>query len=198
MPTVLDLSYENVDYISLDMDHFINSVAATCEYIQAKKKSKKKINLSLDEWYVWKSQGSSRAEKRWQIVPSEFEDVYTLEDALVAGCCLITLLKHADRVKMAASPSLLIFIAPIMTENGGPLWLQTTYYPYLHTSLYGRGTLLHPLISSPKYDSKDFSDVPYLEAISVYNEEQNEVEDELKMGLLAKASWNVIRLWMNG
>ncbi len=98
--TVLDLSYENVDYPSLyiycnnneedtpnilarslDMDHFLNSVAATCDYIQAKKK----INLSLDEWNVWKSQGRSRAEKRWQIAPPDFEDVYTLEDALVVS-----------------------------------------------------------------------------------------------------------------
>jgi alpha-L-arabinofuranosidase len=172
--TVLDLSYENVDYLSLDMDHFINNVAATCDYIQAKKKSKKKINLSLDEWNVWKSQGSSRAEKRWQIAPPEFEDVYTLEDALVLGYCLITLLKHTDRVKMACIAQLINVIAPIMTENGGPLWLQTTYYPYLHASLYGRGTVLHPLIASPKYDSKDFSNVPYLGAISVYNEEQKQ------------------------
>lgn len=89
--------------------------------------------------------------------------------------CLISLLKHADRVKMACLAQLINVIAPIMTENGGPLWLQTTYYPYLHASLYGRGTVLHPLISSPKYDSKDFTDVPYLEAISVYNEELNEV-----------------------
>ena len=40
---------------------------------------------------------------------------------------------------------------------------------------YGRGTVLHPITSSPKYDSKDFTDVPYLEAISVFNEEQGEV-----------------------
>lgn len=140
-----------------------------------RRKRAKKINLSLDEWNVWKSQGSSRAEQHWQIAPPEFEDVYTLEDALVVGCCLISLLKHADRVKMACLAQLINVIAPIMTENGGPLWLQTTYYPYLHASLYGRGTVLHPLISSPKYDSKDFTDVPYLEAISVYNEELNEV-----------------------
>ncbi|WP_438351510.1 alpha-N-arabinofuranosidase [Paenibacillus sp. FA6] len=192
--TVLDLSYDNVDYLSLhtyynnneddtanflarslDLDQFISSVAATCDYIKAKKKSKKQINLSLDEWNVWKSQGSSRAEERWQVAPPEFEDVYTLEDALVVGCCLITLLKHADRVKIACLAQLINVIAPIMTENEGPLWLQSTYYPYLHASLYGRGTVLHPLVSSPKYDSKDFSDVPYLEAISVYNEEHNEV-----------------------
>ncbi|WP_189023538.1 arabinosylfuranosidase ArfA [Paenibacillus albidus] len=192
--TVLDLSYDNVDFLSLhtyynnneddtpnflarslDMDQFIRSVAATADYIKAKKKSKKTIYLSLDEWNVWKSQGSSRAEQLWQVAPPEFEDVYNMEDALVVGCCLITLLKHADRVKMACIAQLINVIAPIMTENGGPLWLQTTYYPYLHTSIYGRGTVLHPLITSPKYDSKDFADVPYLEAISVYNEELSEV-----------------------
>ncbi|WP_379145068.1 alpha-N-arabinofuranosidase [Paenibacillus sp. sgz500992] len=192
--TVLDLTYDNVDFLSLhtyynnneddtpnflarslDMDQFIDSVAAVCDYIKAKKKSRKKIYLSMDEWNVWKSQGSSRAEQHWQVAPPEFEDVYTLEDALVVGCCLISLLKHADRVKMACIAQLINVIAPIMTENGGPLWQQTTYYPYMHASVYGRGTVLHPLISSPKYDSKDFTDVPYLEAISVYNEELNEV-----------------------
>ena len=35
--------------------------------------------------------------------------------------------------------------------------------------------MLQPITSSPKYDSKDFTDVPYLEAISVFNEEQGEV-----------------------
>ncbi|WP_379153567.1 alpha-N-arabinofuranosidase [Paenibacillus sp. sgz5001063] len=192
--TVLDLTYDNVDFLSLhtyynnnvgdtanflakslDLDQFIDSVAAICDYIKAKKKSKKKIYLSLDEWNVWKSQGSSRMETRWQVAPPEFEDVYNMEDALVVGCCLISLLKHADRVKMACIAQLINTIAPITTENGGPLWLQTTYYPYMHASLYGRGTVLHPLISSPKYDSKDFTDVPYLEAVSVYNEELSEI-----------------------
>lgn len=192
--TVLDLTYDNVDFLSLhtyynnndgdtanflarslDMDQFIDSVAAVCDYIKAKKKSKKKIYLSLDEWNVWKTQGTSRAQQHWEIAPPEFEDVYNLEDALVVGCCLISLLKHADRVKMACIAQLINVIAPIMTENGGPLWLQTTYYPYMHASVYGRGTVLHPLITSPKYDSRDFTNVPYLEAVSVYNEEVNEV-----------------------
>lgn len=192
--TVLDLSYDNVDFLSLhqyynnneddtpnflarslDLDQFISSVAAVCDYIKAKKKSKKKIYLSLDEWNVWKTQGTSRADQLWQVAPPEFEDEYNMEDALVVGCCLITLLKHADRVKMACIAQLINVIAPIMTENGGPLWLQTTYYPYMHASLYGRGTVLHPLITSPVYDSKDFTDVPYLEAVSVYNEELGEV-----------------------
>lgn len=192
--TVLDLSYDQVDFLSLhtyynnnennsenflarslDMDQFISTVASICDYVKAKKRSKKKLYLSLDEWNVWNSIGTSRATERWQIAPAEFEDTYTLEDALAVGCFLITMLKHADRVKMACMAQLINVIAPIMTENGGPVWLQTTYYPYLHASLYGRGKVLHPVIQSPKYDSKDYTDVPYLEAISVYNEELSQM-----------------------
>ncbi|MGO4110840.1 arabinosylfuranosidase ArfA [Paenibacillus sp. YAF4_2] len=189
--TVLDLTYDQVDYLSLhtyynnndndtanflakslDMDQFIDSVAAICDYVKAKKRSKKKLMLSLDEWNVWNTIGTSRADERWQIAPPEFEDVYTHEDALAVGCFLITLLKHADRVKMACIAQLINVIAPIMTETNGAIWLQTTYYPFLHASNFGRGTVLQSVISSPKYDSKDFTDVPYLEAITVYDEEQ--------------------------
>ncbi|MCM3626078.1 alpha-N-arabinofuranosidase [Paenibacillus glycanilyticus] len=189
--TVLDLTYDQVDYLSLhtyynnnnndtanflakslDMDQFIDSVAAICDYVKAKKRSKKKLMLSLDEWNVWNTIGTSRADERWQIAPPEFEDTYTHEDALAVGCFLITLLKHADRVKMACIAQLINVIAPIMTETNGAIWLQTTYYPFLHASNFGRGTVLQAVISSPKYDSKDFTDVPFLEAISVYDEEQ--------------------------
>ncbi len=192
--TVLDLTYDQVDYLSLhtyynnnkdetdnflakslDMDQFIDSVASICDYVQAKKRSKKKIYLSMDEWNVWKTIGSSRASERWQVAPPEFEDMYNMEDALMVGCLLISLLKHADRVKVGCLAQLINTIAPITTVTGGGLWLQTTYYPYLHASLYGRGTVLHPIIRSPKYDSKDFTDVPYLEAIAVYNEELAQV-----------------------
>lgn len=106
--TVLDLSYENVDLVSLhtyynnheentpnflarsmDLGRFISSVASICDYIQAKKKSKKRLYLSLNEWNVWKTQGSSRTEEPWEVRLPEFEDVYNMEDALVVGCCLL-------------------------------------------------------------------------------------------------------------
>ncbi|WP_150274409.1 alpha-N-arabinofuranosidase [Paenibacillus tepidiphilus] len=192
--TVLDLSYEQVDYLSLhayynnnagdtgnflasslDLDRFIDSVTAVCDFAQAKKRSNKKIMLSLDEWNVWKTVGSSRANERWQIAPPEFEDTYNHEDALAVGCYLITILKHADRVKMACLAQLINTIAPIMTDTGGALWLQTTYYPFLHASNFGRGTVLLSNVSSPKYDSKDFTDVPYLESVAVFNEEEGQL-----------------------
>ncbi|WP_248926932.1 alpha-N-arabinofuranosidase [Paenibacillus hamazuiensis] len=193
--TVLDHTYNYVEYISLhqyysnaekdtptflarsvEMDRFIDSVIATCDYVKAKKRSKKTMYLSFDEWNVWyhSKEADSKLEP-WQIAPPQLEDIYTHEDALLVGCMLISLLKRADRVKMACIAQLVNVIAPIMTETGGKAWKQTIYYPYLHASLYGRGTALVPLIQTPKYDTPSITDVPYLESIAIHNEEKSEV-----------------------
>jgi len=191
----LDHTYEFADYISLhqyygnrdndtanylanslDMDHFIKTVIATCDYIKAKKRSKKTMMLSFDEWNVWfHSNEQDQKIEPWSVAPPQLEDVYTFEDALLVGSMLNTLLKHSDRVKMACMAQLVNVIAPIMTETGGGAWKQTIFYPYYYTSVYGRGVALNPVIDSPKYDSKDFTDVPYLDASVVYNEADEEV-----------------------
>jgi alpha-L-arabinofuranosidase len=193
--TVLDHTYEHVEYISLhqyygnrdndtanylalsmEMDDFIRSVIAIADYVKAKKRSKKTIHLSFDEWNVWyHSNEADKLIKPWTIAPPQLEDIYNFEDALLVGCMLITLLKHADRVKIACLAQLVNVIAPIMTEKNGTAWKQTIYYPFMHASVYGRGVALNPIISSPKYDSKDFTDVPYLESTAVYNEEKEEL-----------------------
>jgi alpha-N-arabinofuranosidase len=193
--TVLEHTYDHVDYISLHqyygnrdqdsanflaqslgMDRFIHTVIATADFVQAKKRGKKKINLSFDEWNVWyHSHDADRKIEPWSIAPPQLEDIYNHEDALLVGCMLISMLKRADRVKMACLAQLVNVIAPIMTASGGAAWKQTIYYPYLHASVYGRGTVLVPLIKSPKYDAKDYTDVPYLEAVAVHNEETSEL-----------------------
>ncbi|UJF34166.1 arabinosylfuranosidase ArfA [Paenibacillus hexagrammi] len=193
--TVLEHTYDHVEYISLHqyygnrdndsanflaqsmgMDKFIHTVVSTCDYIQAKKRGKKKIHLSFDEWNVWyHSNDADRKIEPWSIAPPQLEDIYNHEDALLVGCMLISMLKRADRVKMACMAQLVNVIAPIMTVNGGAAWKQTIYYPYMHTSVFGRGTVLVPLIQSPKYDAKDYTDVSYLEAVAVHNEEKSEV-----------------------
>lgn len=193
--TVLDLAYDEVDYISLhqyygnksddtpnylaksmDMDHFIQTVISTCDYIKAKKRIKKKIMLSFDEWNVWyHSNEADQKVEPWSVAPPLLEDIYNFEDALLVGSMLITLLKHADRVKMACMAQLVNVIAPIMTDNQGSSWRQSIFYPYKHVSVFGRGISLHSIIDSPKYDSKDFTDVPYIDSAVVYNEEKEEL-----------------------
>lgn len=193
--TTLDLAYDYVDYISLhqyygnhdndssnylaknmDMDHFIKTVISTCDYIKAKHRSKKNINLSFDEWNVWyHSNDADKEIEPWSVAPPQLEDVYNFEDALLVGSMLITMLQHADRVKMACLAQLVNVIAPIMTENEGSSWKQTIYYPYMHASIYGRGISIKPVLNSPKYDSKEFTDVPFIDSAVVYNEENDEL-----------------------
>lgn len=191
--TTLDHTYEAVDYISLhqyygnptnntadylarsmDMDHFIHTVISTCDYIKAKKRSKKTMNLSFDEWNVWyhSNEADSKMDP-WSIAPPQLEDVYNFEDALLVGSMLLTFLRHADRVKMACLAQLVNVIAPIMTEDGGRVWKQTIFYPYMHTSTFGRGVSLKPVVDSPKYDASDYTDVPYLDSAVVYDEEND-------------------------
>ena len=194
--TVLDYLYDDVDYLSLHQylgdttnnledylakslttEHFIHSVVSTCDYVKAKKRSGKKLMLSFDEWNIWyHSLGSDDeriAKEPWGIAPPLLEDIYTMADAAVFGTMLITLLNHADRVKIACLAQLVNVIAPIMTEpNGGKTWLQTIYWPFYHAAQYGHGTVLRTAVSCPKYDSPNFTDVPYLESTVLLDEEQ--------------------------
>ena len=195
----LEHTYDYVDYVSLhqyygnrsgdsqdylaksdDMDAFIRTVISTCDYVKAKKRGKKDINLSFDEWNVWFHSNAADDDivqnHPWQIGPGLLEDVYTFEDALLVGLMLITLLKHADRVKMACLAQLVNVIAPIMTEpDGGSAWRQTIFYPFMHASRYGRGVALTPVIHSPVFDTREHVNVTAVEAVAVYNEEQDEV-----------------------
>lgn len=205
--TVLEHTFEHVDYISMHQyfdnkqndtadflastivtDDFIKNIVSTCDYVSAKKRSKKKINISFDEWNVWyHAAEDNEKSERWQIGPSYNEDIYNFEDALIIGGMLITLLRHADRIKVACLAQLVNVIAPIMTENGGRIWKQTIYYPFLHASRFGRGTAMNVLIDAPKYDTKNYTDVSALEAIAVQSEE----EDYLTFFMLNRGTENL-------
>ncbi|MFE6962648.1 alpha-N-arabinofuranosidase [Streptomyces sp. NPDC057696] len=190
--TVLAETYDLVDYISLhayyeehdgdrdsflasavDMESFIENVVATCDHIGARLKSKKRINLSFDEWNVWYM---SRTEAEvsaldWPEAPRLLEDVYSVTDAVVLGSLLIALLRHADRVTVACLAQLVNVIAPIMTEPCGPAWRQTTFFPFAAASAYGRGQVLDVRVDSPTYDTKRHGTADLLHATAVRAED---------------------------
>ncbi|MCL2443830.1 MAG: hypothetical protein FWD13_10265 [Treponema sp.] len=158
------------------MDDFIKTTAGICDLVKAKKNSKKIINLSFDEWNVWyHSNEADKKIEKWTEAPPLLEDIYTMADALAVGCMLITLLKNADRVKIACLAQLVNVIAPIMAEKSAKAWRQTIFYPFMDASLYGRGIVLRCPVNTEKYDSKEFCDVPYLEAVGIHNPEKNEI-----------------------
>lgn len=191
--TVLNEAYEVIDYLSLhsyygnydddtasylacslDMDRFIKTVVGICDKVQAEKKSDKQINLSFDEWNVWfHSNEADKKLERWQIAPPQLEDVYTFEDALVVGCLLITLLKNSDRVKIACLAQLVNVIAPIMTENGGDVWAQTIFYPFMHASKFGRGKALDIMVECETYSTERVFNVPFVESVAVLSDDGN-------------------------
>lgn len=185
--TVLDHTYDYVDYLSLhcyygnkakntpdflaraeDMDKFIKQTADICDEIKAKKGSDKTVNLSFDEWNVWyRTKDEEKTAKRWQIAPHLLEEKYNFEDALLVGCMLSSLHNNCDRVKIACLAQLVNVIAPIMTENGGGAWRQSIFYPYFYASLFGNGTALKAKVDCDTYKSSEGWDIPYLYTSSV-------------------------------
>ena len=192
--TVLNECYENIDYVSLhryyanptgdtpgflartmDMDDFIHSVGSICDAVKGRKHSKKQVYLSFDEWNVWYHSRQQDEEiwkrEKWDRALPLLEDIYNFEDALLVGSMLITLLRNADRVKIACLAQLVNVIAPIMTRNGGGCWAQTIYYPFLHASRYGRGTALRAIAKSPVYDCADYEAVPVIDTAATLGDD---------------------------
>ena len=192
--TMLQECYDQVDYVSLhryyanhandtpsflagsmDLDAFIKTVVSVCDAVGGTRHSTKKLNLSFDEWNIWyhslAQDEEIKKQNRWGQSLPLLEDIYNFEDALLAGSILITFLRNADRVKIACLAQLVNVIAPIMTRNGGGVWAQTIYWPFLHASAYGRGTVLRPVVESPVYDCKNYEKVPCIDATAVLNDD---------------------------
>ncbi|NLE72090.1 MAG: alpha-L-arabinofuranosidase [Actinomycetales bacterium] len=192
--TVLTHTYDVVDYISchayyeerdgdvasflasgVDMDHFIETVVATADHVGAVRRSRKRIDISFDEWNVWyqsrfESFEQIRGIDNWPVAPRLLEDVYSVTDAVVVGGLLISLLRHADRVTSASLAQLVNVIAPIMTEPGGPAWRQTTFFPFATTSRLARGTSLRVVADAPTRATARYGDVPVIDAAATWDE----------------------------
>jgi alpha-N-arabinofuranosidase len=187
---VMEYTYENADYLSLhryyenegndldflasfrDMDGFIRTLAGTADYVKALKRGKKDILFSFDEWNVWyQKKGEPHG---WTEAPAILENHYSLLDALAFSGMGMTLLNHADRVKIACLAQLVNVIAPILTEKGGRAIRQTIYYPFLYLSEYGRGTVLKPAVKAPSAETK-YGETPLVHVCAVSREEENTV-----------------------
>ena len=193
--TVLRETYDLVDYVSLhsyyeqrgddrgsflasgaNLDRFIEAVIATCDYARGVGRHNKRINLSVDEWNVWyQSKFVGEDNLDWEQTPRLIEDRYSVVDAVVVGSLLSSLLRHADRVKIACLAQLVNVIAPIRSEPGGPAWRQTTFHPFALTSRHGRGAVLRVEPTGPSYDTAWLGEVPVADATAVYDEESGSV-----------------------
>jgi alpha-N-arabinofuranosidase len=161
--------------LNLTMDRQIMETLAVCDMVRGRKRSPKQLWLSFDEWNVWYRERSGDAVNgHEQTAPHLLEEVYNLEDALVVGGLINTLIRHADRVKIACLAQLVNVIAPIMTNNKG-LYRQTIYYPYSWGLQMAGGDVLTVLTDSPVYEVKGIGTVPYLDAVATFSKEGGNV-----------------------
>jgi alpha-N-arabinofuranosidase len=167
--------YETVgDYLacSLDLGRMIESVAATADDLARRKGSGKRIGLSVDEWNVWHLAAHRALEDPggpFRRAPAIAEDEQDLADALVVGCLLITLLRHADRVRIACLAQLVNVIPVIRTIDGGPAWRQTSFHPFGDVARYGRGTVLRLDVDGPTYPAAGEGLVQAIEAVAIHD-----------------------------
>jgi alpha-N-arabinofuranosidase len=159
------------------MDSFIKEAAAVCDAIAAKQRHAKKMILSFDEWNVWYKARAveDRAKPGWPIAPRLIEEVYDLQDALMVGGALITLINNSDRVKAACLAQLVNVIAPIFTEPGGAAWRQTIFHPFKLVSQHARGSVLQTKIQSTQCDTKTAATIDHIVASAVDDPSQRKI-----------------------
>ncbi|WP_456284513.1 arabinosylfuranosidase ArfA [Microbacterium sp. JZ101] len=193
--TVLTHAYEEVDYISMhayyqerdgdaasflaegvDMDAFIDGVIATIDAVKAAGKHRRQVDISFDEWNVWDQDRYNDHEAReieaagWREHPRLIEDTYDVADAVVVGTLLHSLLRHGDRVRIANQAQLVNVIAPIRSEEGGPAWRQSIFWPFARMARLAQGRILRLAVDSSQTSTRKFGDVDAIDAAATWDE----------------------------
>jgi len=149
--------------MNLSMEKQIAETLAVCDMVRGHKRSPKKLWLSFDEWNVWyRARSGDATNGHEQEAPHLLEEVYNLEDALLVGGLVNTLIRNADRVKLACLAQLINVIAPIMTNANG-LFRQTIYYPYDWALQFARGSVLNLMVESSTYEVSGMGAVPHVD-----------------------------------
>ena len=170
--------------MNLDMERQIQEIIAVCDYVRGTLNSPKRLWLSFDEWNVWyRARGPKFANGRKTFAPPLLEEVYNLEDALLVGGFLNTLLRQSERVRVGCLAQIVNVIAPLVT-NAGQVLRQSIYYPYSWALNYARGKVLDLLVESETYPispeglRSDFArreSVPYLDVVATMDTRNGQV-----------------------
>ncbi len=183
----LEECWEQVDYLSLHQyvgnhhqdtqnylgltrlfEYHLQTLEGTLRYVKARKRSKHDVYLSWDEWNVWYK--AQEMDGHWTEAPHLIEEVYNLEDALVVALWMNVFLRFSHVLKIACMAQLVNIIAPILTRSDG-LVRQTIYYPFQLFRRYASGKSLDLLVQSPQVETRDFGEVPLIDAAGSYDAE---------------------------
>ncbi len=187
--TVLELAWEHVNYHSLhyyasnhaddtgsylalgaEFENFVDTLSGVLRYVKAKNRSRHDVYLSWDEWNVWYRAHPEPGRDKWTQSPHLLEEVYNLEDALVIAQWLNVFLRKADVLKIACLAQIVNVIAPILTTRDA-LLKQSIYYPFMLYSRLANGAALDVAVRAPRYETRQFGDMPLLDVSASFNEE---------------------------
>lgn len=187
---VLEETWDHIDYISMhyyasnrdedtasylaythNFERHLNTIAATIQYVKAKKRSPKDVFISWDEWNVWYREMNGNGE--WQQAPHILEEVYNLEDALVVAQWMNVFLRRADVLKMASLAQVVNVIAPIMTRTDG-MFKQTIFHPFAAFSRHAAGQSLDLNVVSDTHDTAKHGSVSLIDASASFDPERLE------------------------
>ncbi|MCQ2483159.1 MAG: alpha-L-arabinofuranosidase [Clostridia bacterium] len=218
--TVLDQCYDTVDYLSLHHYHsappgdikaflggslfyedFINFEIATCDYIQAKHRSPKKMMISFDEYGAMMRDNQplnpgngvyNMARVHYAVNP---ERKYILHDPdkmperefpggdmlqmLSMVSIQLAFLRHADRVKIACMTG---GLGALCSSNHDNVWRSASHYALMQLITYARGTSMRVSCESETFDIPGYAiddtsqyrtkeGVPYVDSASAYDKE---------------------------
>lgn len=169
--------------MNLDMERQIQEIGAVCDHVQERLRSPKKLWLAFDEWNIWyRARTPEHMDGKQQIAPRLLEEEYNLEDALLVGGIINTLLRQSVRVRVACLAQVVNVIAPLVTSEKGIL-KQAIFYPYAWALKYARGRVLDLALESDTYPIKgeglrpDFArddQVPYLDVTATLDDARGE------------------------
>jgi alpha-N-arabinofuranosidase len=162
--------------LNLRMEQQINEAAAVCDYVRGRKRSPKKLWLSFDEWNVWyRARTGAAVNGNRQVAPHLLEEIYNLEDALLVGGLINSLIRSSNRVRIGCLAQLVNVIAPIMTNADG-FYRQTIYHPYSWALQFAQGTALDVHVDpGPTYEVPKFGQVPYVDVAGTWYSADNSV-----------------------
>lgn len=219
---VMDKCYDTVDYLALHHYHsakpgdvlsllggslyyedFINTEVAMLDYIQAKHRSPKKVNISFDEYGAFYRPFSplnpgygpyNMARSHYKFDPERqyvLHDPDNMPDRVFPGGDMLhllsmasiqlALLRHADRVKIGCMTNGLGALCASSHDN---VWNCASRYAYMQLLEYANGTSMQVSVDCPTFDMPGYAiddtsqytgknNVNYLDTACAWNKEKN-------------------------
>jgi alpha-N-arabinofuranosidase len=168
---------DTADFLAVtnSVDRQIEEMDAVCRFVQGKRKAQRRPYLCFDEWNVWyKTFNREGMDPGGEFPRHLIEEIYNLEDALVAAGFLNSFIRHADCVKIANIAQIVNVIAPILTR-GDEVLIQSIYYAFEMFSKRREGVALRTAVRGPVYQGSQHGEVHYLDCSAILGGDRIEV-----------------------